>query len=129
MKEDHRELLRRISSASIRLDGAYDRLSKKVGVKANLLWLLYALSQDRRQPLRNLAPGIVVSLAVWMVLSMCYSFYVENFASYSVIYSSIGTVIVLLIWLYMSATTLVMGAEFNGMLISLRVDRKSEELA
>ena len=68
-------------------------------------------------------------LAVWMVLSMCYSFYVENFASYSVIYSSIGTVIVLLIWLYMSATTLVMGAEFNGMLISLRVDRKSEELA
>ena len=43
MKEDHRELLRRISIASIRLDGAYDRLSKKVGVKANLLWLLYAL--------------------------------------------------------------------------------------
>ena len=96
---------------------------------AFLLWLLYALSQDQRQPLRNLAPGIVVSLAVWMILSMCYSFYVENFASYSVIYSSIGAVIVLLIWLYMSATTLVMGAEFNGMLISLRVDRHSAESA
>ena len=47
MKEDHRELLRRISIASIRLDGAYDRLSKKVGVKANLLWLLYALDDGK----------------------------------------------------------------------------------
>ena len=47
MKEDHRELLRRISVASIRLDGAYDRLSKKVGVKANLLWLLYALDDGK----------------------------------------------------------------------------------
>lgn len=94
-------------------------------VMAFVLWLLYALSQDRRQPLRNVAPGIAFSLVLWMILSMGYSFYVEHFASYSVIYYSIGTVIVLLIWLYMSATTLVMGAEFNGTLISLRIDKSA----
>lgn len=94
-------------------------------VMAFVLWLLYALSQDRRQPLKNVAPGIAFSLVLWMILSMGYSFYVEHFASYSVIYYSIGTVIVLLIWLYMSATTLVMGAEFNGTLISLRIDKSA----
>ncbi|MEG0779774.1 MAG: YihY/virulence factor BrkB family protein [Oscillospiraceae bacterium] len=84
------------------------------------LCLLYAMAQDRRQPARNILPGVCGSLTVWLVLSAGFSFYVENFANYSVIYGSIGAVIVLMIWLYMSATTLVIGAEFNGMLISLR---------
>ena len=90
------------------------------------LSLLYALSQDQRRKARDIFPGVAVSLAVWMVLSLCFSFYVENFASYSVIYGSIGAVIVLMIWLYMSATTLVMGAEYNGVLISLRKDKAAQ---
>lgn len=48
--------------------------------------------------------------------------YVNNFANYSVLYGSIGTVIVLLIWLNLTAVTLIMGAELNGTLISLRKD-------
>ena len=47
MNEEFRDLLRRVSIASIRLDGAYERLSKKMGVKANLLWLLYALDDGK----------------------------------------------------------------------------------
>ena len=85
--------------------------------------LLYAMSQDTRQPGRNIVPGAVVSLAAWMALSFCYSVYVDNFAHYSILYGSIGTAIVLLIWLYMSSVVLIMGAEFNGTLISLRKDR------
>ena len=46
--------------------------------------------------------------------------YVDNFAHYSVLYGSIGTVIVLLIWLYMSAAILILGAELNGTIMSLR---------
>ena len=59
-----------------------------------------------------------------MVLSFLYSLYVDNFANYSVLYGSIGTVIVLLIWLNLSATTLIMGAELNGTLISLRKEMR-----
>ncbi|QNL43609.1 YihY/virulence factor BrkB family protein [Oscillibacter hominis] len=91
-------------------------------ILAFALGSLYALAQDRRQPLRNILPGILFSLVMWMTLSMLFSFYVENFANYTVIYGSIGAVIVLMIWLYLSATTLVMGAEFNGMLMSMRKD-------
>lgn len=84
------------------------------------LLFLYALAQDSRRPWRDLWPGTLTALVVWMALSWLYSLYVENFADYSLLYGSIGTVIVLLIWLYVSAMTLILGAELNGMLIGLR---------
>ncbi len=87
------------------------------------LYLLYAMTQDTRQPLRNIYPGVLFAMVGWMVVSMCYSFYVENIASYSLFYGSIGTAIVLLMWLYLTAAVLIMGGEFNGMLISLRREK------
>ena len=89
------------------------------------LYLLYAMTQDTRQPLRNIYPGVLFAMVGWMVVSMCYSFYVENIASYSLFYGSIGTAIVLLMWLYLTAAVLIMGGEFNGMLISLRREKGS----
>ena len=84
------------------------------------LFLLYALAQDGRQPWRNIWPGPLAALTAWMGLSWLYAWYVEHIAHYSLLYGSIGTVIVLLIWLNLSATALIMGAELNGTLISLR---------
>lgn len=89
------------------------------------LFFLYALAQDGRQPWRNIWPGTVAALAAWLGLSWLYAWYVENIAHYSLLYGSIGTVIVLLIWLNMSAMTLIMGAELNGTLMSLRKDKTS----
>ena len=90
------------------------------------LFFLYALSQDGRQPWRNIWPGTMAALGAWLVLNWLYATYVENFADYSLLYGSIGTAIALLIWLYMTAVTLIMGAEFNATLISLRKDRAGE---
>lgn len=84
------------------------------------LFLLYALAQDERQELRNLWPGAMAALCGWLALSWLYAFYVDHIASYSTLYGSIGTVIVLLVWLNLSAMALIMGAEFNGTLMSLR---------
>ena len=86
------------------------------------LFLLYALAQDGRQPWRNIWPGTLAALTAWMGLSWLYAWYVEHIAHYSLLYGSIGTVIVLLIWLNLSATALIMGAELNGTLISMRKD-------
>ena len=88
------------------------------------LFLLYALAQDGRQPWRNIWPGTLAALTAWMGLSWLYAWYVEHIAHYSLLYGSIGTVIVLLIWLNLSATTLIMGAELNGTLISLRKETR-----
>ena len=87
------------------------------------LFFLYALSQDEFRPWRDLWPGTLSALAAWLGLSWLYSTYVEEFAHYSLLYGSIGAVIVLLIWLYMSATVLILGAELNGTLVTLRKEK------
>jgi membrane protein len=89
------------------------------------LFFLYALAQDDIQPWRNIWPGTLASLAAWMIISWLYSLYVEHIAHYSVLYGSIGTIIVLLIWLNMSAMTLIMGAELNGTLVGLRREERT----
>ena len=93
------------------------------GVMFAAIGLLYAAAQDVRQPARNLLPGAGLALAAWMVVSAAFSFYVENFARYSVIYGTLGTVIVLMMWLNLTAVALIMGAEVNGVLMALRGGR------
>lgn len=82
-----------------------------------MIALLYALSLDGRQFRRGIWPGVLASLAAWVGLSMLFSLYVEHAARYSIIYGSIGTVVVLLLWLYLSAAMLILGAEFNRVLL------------
>ena len=67
-------------------------------------------------------PGVLVALIGWMVVSAAFSFYVENFANYSVIYGALGTVIVLMMWLNLTAVVLIMGAEVNGALLAMRTE-------
>jgi len=85
------------------------------------LGALYALSQDRRQPVSAIMPGALGALAAWLVVSIGFSFYVENFASYSLNYGALGAVVVLLTWLYLTSIILIMGAEWNA---SLRAARR-----
>lgn len=80
------------------------------------LGALYALSMDKRPPIKQILPGIIAALISWMVVSIGFSFYVENFAHYSLIYGTMGAMIVLLMWLYMTALVLILGAEFNAAL-------------
>ena len=92
-----------------------------VGVAAWFaLFALYALAQDGPQELRNLWPGAIAALMGWLAISWLYAYYVDHIASYASLYGSIGTVIVLMSWLSLSATTMIMGAEWNGTLMSLR---------
>ena len=84
------------------------------------LGALYALSMDKRPPIKQILPGIIAALISWMVVSIGFSFYVENFAHYSLIYGTMGAMIVLLMWLYMTALVLILGAEFNAALTKIR---------
>ena len=84
-----------------------------------MISLLYALALDERDVRRGILPGVLVSMAVWTGLSVLFSLYVERSARYSVVYGSIGGVIVVLLWLYLTAAALIMGAEFNSVLLSL----------
>lgn len=88
------------------------------------LGTLYTGALDKRQPVKAIGPGIILALVSWMLVSIGFSFYVENFSNYSVIYGTLGAVIVLLMWLYMTAIILIMGAELNAALLDVRTERE-----
>lgn len=81
---------------------------------------LYALAQDARRPGGEVVPGALLAVAAWMVLSAAYAWYVEHVADYDRLYGTLGTVVVLLIWLYLTAVILIMGAELNGVIAAGR---------
>ena len=85
-----------------------------------LLMLLHMLALGERRPLGEALPGIAASLTLWMGLSLAFSYYVEYRARYAILYGSIATMIVALLWMYMSATVFLLGAEFNGALLELK---------
>ena len=87
------------------------------------LLLLYSMAQDGRRAPGDLWPGAAAALPGWMVVSAAYSVYVDRIASYSLLYGSLGTAVVVLMWLYLTAAVLIMGAEFNGTIIALRRER------
>lgn len=90
------------------------------------LGTLYAAALDKRQPIKTILPGISAALFSWMLVSIGFSFYVENFANYSLIYGTLGAVIVLLMWLYMTAVILIMGAELNAALLHIRAEYEKQ---
>ena len=86
-------------------------------VMALSLGILYQLALGQRRPLREVLPGVGSSLAAWLLLSMAFSYYVENMARYAQLYGSIATIVVVLLWLYMSGQVLILGAELSASLI------------
>ena len=81
---------------------------------------LNMVAQGRRCPLREVVPGVLLSMAAWLALSLAFSYYVEQVAHYSELYGSIATIVVVLLWLYMTGQVLIMGAEYNGARLAYR---------
>jgi len=59
-------------------------------------------------------PGAVVATVLWLLGSMGFSFYVANFGSYNETYGSVGAIVVMLMWLWVSAYVVILGAELNA---------------
>lgn len=77
---------------------------------------LYAAAQDTLRGARSILPGAILSTLSWIALSAFYSFYAEFLSNYDLIYGTLGAVVVLLIWLYLTALLLILGAEINALL-------------
>jgi membrane protein len=64
-----------------------------------------------RQSKRHALVGALTSTALWLIVTMGFRFYVQNFGSYNKTYGTIGGVIVLLTWMYLSMVALLTGGE------------------
>jgi len=68
------------------------------------------------QPWRQVIPGASVATAMWFLTTLLFGLYVTRFANYSEVYGSLSAGIALMIWLYIVALCVLLGAEFNAQL-------------
>jgi len=85
--------------------------------------ILYWAIPNVNQPYRLITPGAVLAVIVWVLASLGFSFYLANFANYSVIYGSLGVAFALLLYFYISAAVLLLGAEVNAAIRYYTLDR------
>ncbi|MCL9803765.1 YihY/virulence factor BrkB family protein [Pseudomonas sp. rhizo66] len=78
--------------------------------------LIYYVMPDVKQEFRFITPGSVLAVVVWIIASLGFAFYVKTFANYNAMYGSIGAIIVLLLYFYISAAVLLLGAEMNAVI-------------
>jgi membrane protein len=80
-----------------------------------LLALIYRYGPSRRSPQWQwVTVGSVFAALVWLLASLGFSYYVSNFANYDRMYGSLGAVIILLFWLYISFYIVLLGAQINA---------------
>jgi membrane protein len=78
------------------------------------LAILYRYAPSREVPQWQwVSPGAVIATVLWLIGSIAFSIYVGNFGSYNETYGSIGAVVILLMWFWLSAFIVLLGAELN----------------
>jgi membrane protein len=83
-----------------------------------------------RRTFRDIAPGIVVTLALWLICGIYFGRYLAEFATnYVTTYAGLASAMIALVFLYWSATMFVYGGELNAVILEERERRKAEEEA
>lgn len=93
-----------------------------------VLTAMYLIVPNDKLYFKSVIPGGIFATIGWIVVSLGFSFYVSNFSNYTATYGSLGTMIVLMMWLYFSGTILMIGGQINAV-IQDRRERLEERKA
>ncbi|AIR91679.1 YihY/virulence factor BrkB family protein [Pseudomonas cremoricolorata] len=86
--------------------------------------VMYYVMPDVKQKFRFITPGSVLAVVVWIIASLGFAYYVKTFADYNAMYGSIGAIIVLLLYFYISSAVLLLGAEMNAVIEHMSAEGK-----
>ncbi len=75
---------------------------------------IYYFTPDVDQSWKWITPGSVFAVLLWLIASLGFSYYVNNFGEYDATYGSIGAIIVLLTWMYVTGLVILIGGEINA---------------
>lgn len=76
--------------------------------------LLYYFAPNKKVSFKHIFAGAVFAAVGWIAVSMCFSFYINNFSNYSFTYGSLGGAIILMIWFYLSGMIIIVGGQLNA---------------
>jgi membrane protein len=75
--------------------------------------------------LRTLLPGTLTGVAIWLAVSFMFRYYVRHIGNYNATYGSIGAIIVLMLWFYLSSLAILIGGEINSIIEHAHEDAKA----
>jgi membrane protein len=78
--------------------------------------ILYWIGPNLKMKCRDVLPGAIFASVGWALSSWAFSIYVSTFGNYSSTYGSLGGLIVLMLWLYISGLVIIVGGEINAVL-------------
>ncbi len=93
-----------------------------IGLMTLVLMVLYWIAPNVKLKFKQVIVGAATATVGWQVISLAFSTYVSNFANFSATYGSLGGVIILMLWFFLTGIILVIGGEINA---SLYLQRKS----
>ena len=79
---------------------------------------IYRYTPSKRLKWKEVFPGAIVCTGGWLIVSLGFSFYINNFSNYSKIYGGLGAVIILITWLYITSIILIIGGEVNSVIVT-----------
>lgn len=79
-----------------------------------VLTVLYMLAPNEKVTFKEAYLGAIIGTVLWQIISLAFSFYVSQFGNFNATYGSLGAVIVLLTWLYLSGFAILIGGEINA---------------
>ena len=89
--------------------------------------LLYYFGPNTHTTLRSSLPGAALAVGIWMLGSLILSYYLQHLTNYSATYGSLGAIIGLMLWLYLTSISILVGAELNAELAKQRARLALEE--
>lgn len=90
---------------------------------ASWIWVLYRIGPERPNPDRAvIQPGLILAMTLWISVSVGFSYYLSNFGNYNEVYGSLGAVVALLMWFYISAYSVLLGGIFNARIEAVQAE-------
>lgn len=89
--------------------------------------LVYHFAPNTKARWAWVTPGALLATCLWLVTSIGFKVYVENFSNYTAVQGAIGAVIVLMLWFYLSGLALLIGAELDAEIQKAMVQAQSRE--
>ena len=86
--------------------------------------IIYHFGPTIKKKFQLFTPGSIISTCLIIVTSSFFNYYISNFAEYNKVYGSIGTLIIILLWMYINSIILLIGFELNASIFNAKKQKK-----